>query len=285
MNILILRKILFKIFHVSQSIISAVKREQLKDLDYYKRYFLLLRKFKKNWYYNIGPNRVYYDPVLSGIGHRIYFDGSFESSYLKLCSRYLQKDSVVFDIGANIGIHSVCFSNISSEGTVYSFEPAISTYRFLLKNISNCNNVIPINAGISDLNSTLEFYESDDNALSSFKDTQRDSVKKKYEVLCFKIDDFAKLFSINKLDFVKIDVEGFEHEVLKGMRETIFKYKPVIFCEVYQGTNSNTNPELTFRFIEELGYDIFNMVEDHLKEFQAHDDKEPNYLFIPKRNM
>jgi FkbM family methyltransferase len=259
-----------------------VKKENLPEGQYYKKYFLLLHQFKKTWYYNIGTSRVYYDPILSGIGHRIYFDGSFEESYLKICSRYLKTDSVIFDVGANIGIHTVYFATFCPSGMIYSFEPALSTYQLLLKNINGHKNIIPINAGISNLSSSLEFYECFDNALSSLKDTKRDSIKSKYRILCFTIDDFVTLFSINKLNFVKIDVEGFETEVLQGMKGTILKYKPVIFCEVYKGKNSNQNPYFTFKLMEELNYRIYNIVSDKLEAFQIHNDNEPNYLFIPR---
>ena len=223
MNILVLRKILFKVFYIILNTFSKIKHEEFEDQVYYRKFFLFLRNFKKKWYYNIGNMRVYYDPTLSAIGQRIFFDGSFEESYLKLCSKYVKPDSVVFDIGSNIGIHSIYFSNIAVDGRIYSFEPSISTFQLLLNNIKHCKNIVPINTGISDISSLFTFYECDDNALSSLKDTQRSSIQNRYEVLCFNLDDFIKLFSINRVDFVKIDVEGLEYEVLQGMKNAIIE--------------------------------------------------------------
>lgn len=282
MNILLLRKIIFKIFCILNNIICKFKGITLQDQDYYKQFFILLKQVKKYWYYNIGRTKVFYDPTLSAIGQRIFFDGAFEEAYLKICSQYLKRDSVIFDIGANIGIHSTYFSNIASEGKVYSFEPSVSTYQLLLKNAFGHKNIIPINSAVSDRTSITKFFDCDDNALSSLKDTQRSSIRTTYDVLCFKFDDFIDFFSIARLDFVKIDVEGFEYEVLRGMKNTVMKFKPIIFCEVYGGKNSNKNPEATLKYIEDLNYKIFNITESGKIDYKVHLDNEPNYLFIPK---
>ena len=50
-----------------------------------------------------------------------------------------------------------------------------------------------------------------------------------------KVDDVVSGLHLNRVDFVKIDVEGLEFEVLKGMDEVISKYQPVVFCEIYKG--------------------------------------------------
>ena len=60
------------------------------------------------------------------------------------------------------------------------------------------------------------------------------------------------------------------------------RFKPIIFCEVYKGKNSNKNPETTLQFIESLNYSLFNLTEYGLEEYKTHSDNEPNYLFIPK---
>lgn len=282
MNILLLRKIIFKIFCILINIICKFKGITLQDQQYYKRFFKLLRQIKKSWYYNIGNTKVFYDPTLSAIGQRIYFDGAFEETYLKICSQYLKRDSIIFDIGANIGIHSVFFSNIALDGKIYSFEPSLSTYQLLLKNTFSHKNIIPINSAVSDQTSITRFFDCDDNALSSLKDTQRSNIQSTYDVLCYKLDDFLDFFPISKLDFIKIDVEGFEYEVLRGMKNAVMKFKPIIFCEVYGGKNSNKNPEATLKYIEDLNYKVFNITESGMIEYKVHLDNEPNYLFVPK---
>ena len=83
------------------------------------------------------------------------------------------------------------------------------------------------------------------------------------------------------IDFVKIDVEGLEHNVLEGMKEIIQKYRPIIFCEIYQGTASNKHPDKTVKFVSELGYDAYILKGDALVKYIKHDDMYYNYFFIP----
>lgn len=216
------------------------------------------------------------------IGSKLYLEGEFEKKEIALCQKYIKRNSIVLDIGANIGIHSIYFSRIAKEGLVFSFEPSPETFRLLLKNVMNSSNILPINIGVSNFKNIADFYMASDNAYSSLKDTKRKEIKKIVKVICFTLDDFFKGLNLSNIDFVKIDVEGFEQSVLEGMHWIMEEYHPVIFCEIYKGTNSNEDPEKTINYLIDKGYDAFIFDGNNLVNYEKHVDKFYNYFFLSK---
>jgi FkbM family methyltransferase len=282
---LIYRKYLFKGFYCFKKIKSIITGRKINDLEYYSSFFLFLKHFQDEFYYFMGNKKIFYDPLKSAIGYRIYLDGTFEKEELNLCSKYIKHDSIVLDIGANIGTHSVFFSNIAIDGVVFSFEPSKDTFGLLLNNVKSSPNIIPLNIALSDRSELLSFFECEDNALSGLKDTLRSPVKNKTQVICLKGDSLVSDLNLTKIDFIKIDVEGLEEQVLKGLEKTICRNKPIIFCEIFKGKKSNLSPESTINYIIRLGYDAYVMTAKGLSKFTSHSDSESNYLFLPDINV
>lgn len=243
-------------------------------------YINLLSKVKREYKHTISGKVIYYD-INNDIGRNLYLTGKFEESELKLCAEYLQQDSVVLDIGANIGLHSVFFSTIT-DSLIYSFEPSKKTFGKLIRNTESIDNILTFNFALSNENQIVDFYEAKDNAYSSLKDTKRKAIESISKVICLKLDDLFQLFNPSKIDFVKIDVEGFEQNVLEGMQNIISKFKPVIYCEIYKGTDSNPDPLRTINFIKKFGYDVLVIRENKIADFDIHIDIFHNYFFIPK---
>jgi methyltransferase FkbM-like protein len=84
------------------------------------------------------------------------------------------------------------------------------------------------------------------------------------------------------IDIVKIDVEGFEKQVLKGMEQLIVAHRPVIFCEIFGGHHSIPDPESTVQYFNSLGYDAFVLSDGRLASAGVYDDKLYSYFFIPR---
>ncbi|MCK5537929.1 MAG: FkbM family methyltransferase [Bacteroidales bacterium] len=213
------------------------------------------------------------------IGNKLYLEGEFEKNELSLCANYINEYSNIVDIGANIGIHSIYFSSLAKKGKVLCIEPQLTIYPTLLKNIMSFENIIPLNVAIDSKISITEFFIADDNAYSSLKDTKRKNIILKKHVVTLPFDSLSGLFQ--KIDFIKIDVEGFEHNVLLSMENILKKDKPVLFIEIYGGTNSNVNPEDTIKFLINLGYQAYFVnVNGDLERFINHSDSFYNYFFI-----
>ncbi|MEO9308180.1 MAG: FkbM family methyltransferase [Nitrososphaera sp.] len=182
-----------------------------------------------------------------------------------------------YDIGANMGYTSIILSR--NFENVYAFEPS-TIYKKLKKNVSRNKKIHALNIAISNHDGKLVTEKREipweSGQLVADGGTIKDAWGKligKVIVDCRKIDSM----DILKPDFMKIDVEGFELDVIKGALQTIRKYKPSIFIEVH---SSNIGSEI--KNILNSDYQIYHVNHPHYKE-NAQIRKEHYFLFcIPK---
>ena len=238
-----------------------------------------LRSSKK-----IAGRRFYFDPA-TDIGLELLVTGQFEEKAIAQCANFIRPDGIVVDIGANIGLHTVRFADLARSGRVISLEPARSTFGYLSRNVQHLANVVPLNVALSNLTGLQQFFVAADNAYSGLKDTKRKAILRQEIVACFKGDDILlAMLKDKRVDLVKIDVEGLEMQVLSGMREFLATHKPVIFCEIFCGQQSNPDPASTVQFCVSLGYDAFVLSGAQLIPAGAHSYRLYNYFFIPRQS-
>jgi FkbM family methyltransferase len=237
--------------------------------------------FGRQMYIHLFGKKIYYD-INTDIGQKLNRVGGFERAEFEILKKIIKEDDVCFDIGANIGIYSVFFSQTAKNGRVFSFEPSKNTYKILLGNIGTLSNILPVNMATSDKNGISTFYNTTDNAYSGIKKTGKKPVVGKEDVLTIKIDDFIKQQNINKIDFVKIDVEGFEDETILGAIETLAKYKPILMVEICEGKNDNPDPQKTINRFLELGYFVYVVSGWKIIPFTKLNKDNYNYVFTPK---
>jgi FkbM family methyltransferase len=241
----------------------------------------LLRSFGTNASRTISGHRFHFD-ASTDIGRSLLFTGQFERHALDQCARFIKNDSVVIDVGANIGVHTVHFAQCAPSGRVISIEPSRTTLQYLLRNIAHLVNVVPLNVALSDTTGIKNFFVASDNAHSGLKDTKRKAILREEAVACFTGDEILLPLCANGcVDLIKIDVEGLELQVLRGLRTIISRHRPVIFCEIFGGEQSNPDPEATVRFCTSLGYEAFVLSGKDLVPSRSHDDTLYNYFFIP----
>lgn len=194
---------------------------------------------------------------------RFFYWGQFEYNNLELFKKVLTNDSVVFDIGANIGIYTLIASACTtSGGHVHSFEPADAAYDRLCQNIelNKFRNVTANKLGMADKSGILNFYVCEDDAYNSLGTKPMTAVKKieKINVTC--IDDYCSKNNIGKIDIIKIDTEGADYLVLNGAKRTLnSSNKPILFCEYNVPTEGGfqyTNKDF-YQFLIEAGYKVF----------------------------
>jgi FkbM family methyltransferase len=230
----------------------------------------------------LAGHRIYFDAA-TDIGMQLLVTGGFEKEALALCAQYIGPDGVVLDVGANIGIHAVHFSGFARNGMVICCEPARSTFALLLRNIQDLSNVMPLNIALSNVSGVQTFFIASDNAYSGLKDTGRKPILRQESIACFTADEILPpLLRNRRVDLIKIDVEGFETQVLQGMQELIRAHQPVIFCEIFAGRQSNPDPQATIRLCVSLGYDAYVLSGTRLIPAAIHDDSLYNYFFIPR---
>jgi len=191
---------------------------------------------------------------------------------------WLKQGDTVIDVGANTGFLTILFSQLAGEsGKVYSFEPAQKTFEKLLKTIegNQAKNVRPINSacGADNGESNLRVVSSSsgDSTLVPTVKAGEEVSTEKVRILC--LDDFIMQEEL-KVDFLKIDTEGFEAEVLKGCRAILRKHKPIVYIELLAGERLDMS-RLAVDILKEHGYSF-------LKEKDlASLDSEENFIALP----
>lgn len=202
--------------------------------------------------------------------------GSFEKVLQMLFKNIIKNNDIVFDIGANVGVHSTLFSKlVGQNGKVYAFEPVKHNIKRLNMNLrlNGVQNVSIIEKGVGNENTvkTMNVYKetSPNLAVSSFieydyiqKELKNGLVKKEeFEIVT--LDSYVESNSIKRVDFLKIDVEGFEYYVLSGAKQTIQMYKPTIVFELYSkrirdiGLNNKDFKDILGNY-----YDCYEIVKD-----------------------
>jgi FkbM family methyltransferase len=194
----------------------------------------------------------------------------YEKFFMAILTNIISKDKNMMDIGANIGLWSITYSTILYRNCkIFAFEPQEKIYNCLKKNklLNNAQNIITYNFGLSDTNTTHYMNVSYDQQTNfgSIKINVPDtniSDTNTIKIEC-RIGDELNLQNIG---FIKIDIEGHELQAIKGLKNTILTYKPIIiFIEIH---SNNTSALDTFSLLHQFGYTKVLRFTDN------------NYLFI-----
>lgn len=203
------------------------------------------------------------------IGLKINLDGRYENDLLEVLENFIKKkipnskNISVLDIGANIGNHSIFFSNFFKK--VYAFEPNPITYEILKINskyVCERKNIITYNYGLSDKSEKVFFLENRSNIGGSKIISNKEySLNNKnvfsLDVIC--ADELEDLKNV-KIGLIKIDVEGHELKTLYGCERLIKKNKPIILFEQMKKEINNNSSEV-INYLENLDYCFYKYNE------------------------
>lgn len=209
--------------------------------------FYIASKLGKKVVINTKTGPFYID--LTTYPHSQTIMGNYEIIMQSAFDNNLKQEDVFYDIGANIGFHTLyCANIVGQNGLVYSFEPNIKNIEKLKKNcaLNPEFKIVIIDYAISDVDgdSLFDFNKgSEEGRLSNQGD---------YIVEVRKIDTLLENKEILPPDVIKLDIEGEEENALKGALNTIKKYKPVIICDY----NDETTFPVVKEFLKPLGYEI-----------------------------
>lgn len=208
------------------------------------RVLRLLRSFiGLNMHARCKRNGVDWDLDLDeGIDLSIYVLGAYEPSLLHAYTRVIHAGDVVFDIGANIGAHTLHFARlVGPTGRVFAFEPTDYAAAKIRLNLSinpelNGRVIFEQRFLVADRTEILPTSIASRWPLASEHHDLDVDHQGKPETLANAVgitaDDFCAVEGLNRLDFVKIDVDGHEYPVLRGFRRSLERFRPLILIEL-----------------------------------------------------
>jgi FkbM family methyltransferase len=180
--------------------------------------------------------KICIDPVIdNGVEKSIFYTGTYEAGTLDIFSKILKPGDVFFDVGANIGLMTLFASKaVGVSGEVHSFEPEPDTFRILSKNIeiNNAENIKLNNIALgSEQKEGLIYPNMEINRGASSIVKQDGSVGKKIRINT--LDQYLKNVSPLNIKLIKIDIEGYELEMLKGAKHLLQTNNAPILCIEY----------------------------------------------------
>ncbi|MBA9079449.1 FkbM family methyltransferase [Rufibacter quisquiliarum] len=207
------------------------------------------------------------------VGYLIFWNGVYSYEYLGIFEEIIQNCKGFVDIGANAGLFSLVAATVNPTINVLAFDPSNASHHFLNRNVqlNGLNSrVKTFKSALSDQVGELEFFEVKSEKYGYLQYNLGGSsslfVKprqfSKYKVHSYTLDALLQEPGQSDLqvDFVKIDAEGAEPSIIKGMDATIRKHKPIIVCEILFGLIENELEEA----MKQYGYGFYLHLNDGL---------------------
>ncbi len=219
----------------------------------------------------------------SVVGEQLYLVGSYEgpliTAFLDLFPR--GGDSIL-DVGANVGTHSIAFARAFRQ--VLAFEPSPEVFARLERNLDLNPNVrvTPINIGLGDVDGELPFYDvaAKGGMLGTFlQDDQYDQPLAVTGTLSIVRGDHwlaQHVVTGTKIDAIKIDVQGFEPQALRGLRETLETHRPCVWIELGNATERGGFADLfpwpfdVLRFVTRRRFGISRTWLEHVTSVEGY---------------
>ena len=188
-------------------------------------------------------------------------------------SRFVPPSAVVFDVGAHAGQYTKLFAHAASSGRVYAFEPG-SYARAILRMVVSLHrlgnvSVVPValgaSCGVDTLSVPLKAGGSFGFGLSHLgSPQQRWSAVAQELVGLTTLDAVAGALDLDRLDFIKADVEGWEVALLRGGKQTLRRFRPILVIELLSQHLARAGDRVddAFAFLSELGYTAFDLTLD-----------------------
>lgn len=233
---------------VSQPLINAISRKRVSEWvvidDYQSDVKICIDRF-------------------SYMGSNLYWLGYHHWREIKYLRRFLQPEMVFVDIGANVGEFTLAAAKLLPHGRVLSFEPHPNIYSYLGRSVelNNFSNVKLYNLALGKEDGALELYgpsdEHNEGMYSLIKGAVRSEVVTTVPIQT--LDQVVERESLDRLDFIKIDVEGAELFVLQGGAITLERYKPALLIEFSESTFREAGYKASElkKFLDGYGYDYY----------------------------
>jgi len=241
--------------------------------------------FQLKWPYYLEDVTVFIDPGNDIENQMIW--GDYQSDVSRVIRYFVKPGDFCVDVGANTGPVTLLLAKLTGPtGKVLSIEPGPPYYKRLLTNLdlnpSFKKIVTPLNKGVSDSNGMLLWAADPEHTWNGglLNVTEGTSV----EVTT--LDTCVQQNGWSKLDFMKIDVEGMELEVLKGCQATLEKFRPIVLfetMEIFRGSRGFDIFLEMENLLKGLNYRLYDLTEAR-ELVEVHSDSLPdNTIALPAK--
>ena len=230
----------------------------------------------KNEFVIIDGNKMFLDEKDSLL---LSINKIYEKNETNFVKDSVNKGDIVIDIGANIGYYTLMFAKLVGDtGKIYSFEPDPRNFLILEKNIqiNGYNNIILEKKAVSNKLGKATLYVNENSAGSSMH--KPNNVVDQIYVDLITLDNYFEVNAITP-DFIKIDIEGYELNALKGMESILQssdKTKIMIEYNPLTKKELNSDPMNSLAFLSELGFK-FKDLNSRVQTFLTFEDIKQEY--------
>ncbi|MCS7185122.1 MAG: FkbM family methyltransferase [bacterium] len=273
-------KIIYKLIPLKKHLFSIIKK-------FYVPSFYKYLTFNGVFELKIDENKsikIYHNGL--NVENELFWFGlntkNWERETMKIWIKLSKISQVIFDIGAYTGIYSLLAKAINPNAKVFAFEPVIEIYKQLLKNIElNKFDITAVNKAISDFEglATIKIPINPHEGDASLDLNEK--IKHKTQTCnIINLKKFIEENKLEKVDLIKLDIEGSEAKALKGMGEYLEKFRPIIIIEIL---NEDIAKEIIRLLPKNYVYFSINesvgiKMEENIKSYFSIDNLNRNYL-------
>lgn len=219
------------------------------------------------------------------IGWKIFFFGEYEESTNQLLRKFVRPGDHILEAGANNGSETLLLSRLAGEGKVYAFEPIPHVFNRLKFNVEINGlgkNIVLSQIALGEENKTVYFNIFPLNYANQGMSSKygNNQMTTKIEVEQVTLDSWVERNNIPKIDFLKMDIQGAEIDLIKGGKNSLQKFKPVVFTEAAE---SWLDIKVLYRLLKELNYKVYFIGEKKYNLMESESNiRSGNWLAVPE---
>jgi FkbM family methyltransferase len=183
-----------------------------------------------------GPGRGLKYRIYGGYGLAPLY-GGWEPDVQSIMVKYIRPDFVVYDVGANYGIHTLLLARlVQNSGCVFAFEPILHIFEALEENIglNSFSNVICKQVAVGEKTGSETFIIGKHDGAGHLASAGKNVLNAEGVLLeAVSIDDFVYRYGNHPPNFIKVDVEGAESFVLSGAKKVLQEHRPLLLVELH----------------------------------------------------